>query len=110
MSEFLFVYRNTPSTHTPDEMQQQMQRWMSWMKDLGARGHLKNPGHPLEFTGKVIAGKDKIVTDGPFAEKDLVSGFSVVEARDIDHAIELSRGCPIFLFNGAVEVRPIRAM
>lgn len=110
MAEYLYVYRNTPAAHTPEEMQQQMQRWMAWMKELGAQGHLKNAGHPLEFTGKVVAGRSKLVTDGPFAEKDLVSGFTIVEAKDIDHAVELSRGCPIFLFDGAVEVRPIRAM
>ena len=108
MAEFLYVYRNTPAHHTPEEMQQQMTRWMSWMKELGAQ--IKHPGHPLEFTGKVVAGKNKVVTDGPFAEKDLVSGFTIVEAKDIDHAVELSRGCPIFHFGGAVEVRPIMKM
>jgi hypothetical protein len=33
-----------------------------------------------------------------------------VEARDIDQAVELSRGCPIFEGGGSVEVRPIMKM
>ena len=47
------------------------------------------------------------MTDGPYAEKDLVGGFSMVEAKDIAHAVELSLGCPIFETGGAVEVRPV---
>ena len=50
-------------------------------------------------------------TDGPFTEaKDLVGGFTLVEARDIDQAVELSRGCPILEGGGSVEVRPVMKM
>jgi hypothetical protein len=111
MSQFLFIYRGGMSEGTsPAEMQQQMQRWMTWLKDLGEKGFVKDPGQPLERAGKVVAGKQKTVTDGPFAEKDLVSGFSIIEAKDLSHATELSLGCPIFLYAGAVEVRPIAKM
>lgn len=49
--------------------------------------------------------------DGPFAEaKDLIGGFTLIEARDLDHAVELAKGCPIFEFDGGVEVRPIRKL
>jgi hypothetical protein len=85
-----------------------MQRWMAWFKQLGENGHLKNPGHPLERTGKLVKGKQKTVTDGPFAEsKDIVGGYTIVEARDLEQAVELSKGCPIFEREGMVEVRPI---
>jgi hypothetical protein len=96
---------------TPERAQQSMQRWMAWMNDLDAKGHLKDRGQPLERTGKVVRGQQKTVTDGPFTEaKDLVGGFTLVEARDIDQAVELSRGCPIFEGGGSVEVRPIMKM
>ena len=63
---------------------------------LGAKGHLKDPGHPLERTGKVVKGKQKTVTDGPYAEaKDVVGGYTLVEAKDLAQAVELSKGCPI---------------
>lgn len=106
MSEFLYLYRGGERQQTPEGMQQQMQRWMSWMKEMGAKGHLKNPGHPLEAAGKVVSGKAKTVTDGPFAEKDMVGGYTLIEAKDLAQAVELSRGCPILDFNGSVEVRP----
>jgi hypothetical protein len=116
MSQFLYLYRNSDAARqdamgTPARAQQNMQRWMNWMHDLQSKGHLKDAGQPLERTGKVVRGTQKTVTDGPYTEaKDLVGGFSIVEARDIDQAVELSRGCPIFEGGGSVEVRPVMKM
>jgi hypothetical protein len=68
---------------------------MEWVRDLEARGHLKDPGQPLDGSGKVVRGKDA-VTDGPHAEtKDLVAGFMIIEARDLAQAAELAAGCPM---------------
>ena len=79
------------------------------MKDLGDKGYLKNPGQPLERVGKVVGGTKKTVTDGPYAEtKDVIGGFSIVEAKDLDQAAQLAAGCPITDVGGSVEVRPIK--
>ena len=116
MSQFVYLYRATADTRqrtmgTPEQAQQSMQRWMAWMRDLEAQGHLKDSGQPLENTGKVVRGQQKTVTDGPFTEaKDLVGGFTIVEARDIDEAVRLSHGCPILDGGGSVEVRPVMPM
>jgi hypothetical protein len=68
-------------------------------------------GQPLEHEGKVVRGKQKVVTDGPYTEsKDLVGGYTLVEAKDLAHAAELSKGCPIFDSGGLVEVRPVMEM
>ena len=46
------------------------------------------------------------VTDGPFVEtKEALGGFYLVEARDLDHAVEIAKLCPAP--GGGVEVRPI---
>lgn len=64
------------------------------------------PGLPLQPEGKVVSGGGELITDGPFTEgKEIVGGYVLVEARDMDHAVELSKGCPIFEFDGTVEVR-----
>jgi hypothetical protein len=116
VSQFLFLYRMNPEERqaamgTPERAQQNMQRWMAWMKELDAKGHLKDRGQPLEQTGRIVRGQQKTVTDGPFAEtKDVIGGFSVVEAKDIDEAVSLSQGCPILQGGGAVEVRPVMRM
>ena len=81
---------------------------MAWIRGLEAKGHLKHPGEPLEPAGKVVRGRKKVVTDGPYAEtKDLVLGFIVIEARDLAHAVELSTGCPMVEGGGSVEIRPV---
>ena len=108
MSEFVFLYRGGERDRSPERAQQMMQKWMTWMKDLGAKGHIKDQGQPLERAGKLVKGKQKTVTDGPFAEaKDVVGGYTLIQARDLDQAVELSKGCPIFEVDGAVEVRPV---
>jgi hypothetical protein len=111
MSEFVYLYRGGASGRSPDQMQQMMQKWATWLKDLGQKGHIKDQGQPLERAGKLVTGKQKTITDGPFAEaKDVVGGYTLVIARDLDQAVELSKGCPIFEVDGAVEVRPVMSM
>jgi hypothetical protein len=109
MSEFTYLFRGRETSASPEQMQKTVQKWMAWFKELGAKGHLKDPGHPLEHTGAVVKGKQKTVIDGPYAEaKDVVGGYVVVEAKDLAHATELSKGCPILDVGGSVEVRPIQ--
>jgi hypothetical protein len=92
-------------------MQKHMEKWVAWFKDLGGKGQIKDPGNPLEHTGKVVKGKQKIVNDGPYAEaKDVVGGYMVIEAKDLPHAVEISKGCPILEVGGSVEVRPIQKL
>ena len=61
--------------------------------------------------GESSAGRARRSRTGPYAEaKDLIGGYSIVEARDIDQAVELSRGCPGLDVGGLVEVRPVMSM
>jgi hypothetical protein len=113
MSEFLYIYRwsaNEPAP-SPELMQQRMVKWTAWMKGLADNGHIKDRGNPLERTGKLVKGVDKTVLDGPYAEtKDLIGGYTLIEAKDIAQAAELAKGCPILPGNGSVEIRPIMKM
>src|SRR5262249_39981014 len=52
MSEFTFLFRGSdPRAQSPEEMQKSMQKWLAWFKELGEKGHIKYPGHPLERAG-----------------------------------------------------------
>ncbi len=56
-------------------------------------------------TAKIVRGDS--VTDGPFAEtKEALGGYYLVEADDVDAAVEIARDVPARF--GYVEVRPIR--
>jgi hypothetical protein len=113
MSGFVFLFRATETERreamaTPEQAQRSLQAWLAWIRDLEAKGHLKDRGQPLELTGKVVRGKKRVVTDGPYAEaKDLLLGFMVIEARDLADAVELAAGCPIVEGGGSVEIRPV---
>lgn len=115
MSEFVFLLRSDEEDYqeamgTPERAQKSLQAWVAWIKGLEANGQLKNPGIPLERSGRTVRGKALTVTDGPFTEaKDIVLGFIVVEARDLAHAIEIAKSCPLAQGGGAVEVRPVMA-
>jgi hypothetical protein len=111
MANFLYVFRGGANVGaSPQQMQEHMQKWAAWIQQLSKTGNFK-AGDPLEAEGKVIRGRKKVVTDGPYAEaKDLVGGYLLISAKNLDDAVELSRGCPIFDSDGSVEVRPIRQM
>ena len=50
-------------------------------------------------------GDEFVVTDGPFADvKEQIGGYYVLEAADIDEAVELAKHCPAY---AGIEVRPI---
>jgi len=111
MPEYVFLYRGGERASSPEQAEKVMQKWVDWMNDLAKQGHLKDRGQPLEQTGKVVRGQQKVITDGPYPEsKDLVGGYTLIEAKNLDHAAELSKGCPIFERDGLVEVRPVMEM
>jgi hypothetical protein len=111
MSEFTYLFRGRKTSGSPEEMQKHFEKWVAWFQELGAAGRLKDPGRPLDGTGKVVSGSQKVVKDGPYAEaKDVVGGYVTVEADDIAQAVELSKGCPILEAGGSVEVRPVQKL
>lgn len=111
MSKYIFLFRGRRVQEmSPDERQASMMKWKSWMDGLAAKKHVIG-GEPLDNDGKVVKGRAKSVTDGPFAEgKEIVGGYLVVDAGSLDAATELSKGCPILDEDGSVEVRTVAEM
>jgi hypothetical protein len=110
VANFLFVYRHTTDNMrrmAPEEMQQHMEKWHDWLNEGLRKGWLVNAGDALQKEGRVVNAR-KVVTDGPFVEaKEIVGGFSIVQAEGIDRAAELAKGCPCLLTGGTVEVRAL---
>lgn len=110
MSEFVYLYRGGSRPESPADGEKVMQKWMAWFADMAAKGFVKNQGQPLEGEGKVVRNGGAI-TDGPFAEtKDIIGGYSIIEAKDLAQAAEIAKGCPILEAGGLVEVRPVMLM
>ncbi|QEG24167.1 YciI family protein [Mariniblastus fucicola] len=110
MAKFMFVYRESEfdsENASPEEMQTVFQNWMTWIKGGMEAGWMVAPGDALKPEGKVVK-SGEVVTDGPFTEsKELIGGYSLVEAADLDAASKLTKGCPVFEVGGCVEVREL---
>src|SRR5260370_41554414 len=114
MKEFMVVFRGSVqkeealANQSPEEMQKEMARWNNWMGNIAQQGKLIG-GQPLYPQGKVLKGTSKKLTDGPFIEgKDMVGGYLLIKATDINDAVEISKGCPSLNSpEGSVEVREI---
>ncbi len=114
MEKFMFLFRggdnHAYNQNDSKAAQENMQAWVQWMGGLAQKGVMVG-AEPLQPTGKQVTGKSMVITDGPYMEaKEMVGGYVIVNAKDIDEAVLLSKGCPIFNENGKVEVRPIQKM
>ncbi|AKV04490.1 PhnB protein [Labilithrix luteola] len=116
MSVFVYLFRSTlegqrEAMGTPERAQRSMEAMMAWMRDLEAKGHLAEPGQPLDTAGKVVRGRkgeSALVTDGPYAEtKDVILGYILVRAKDLAEAAALAESCPMVIGGELVEVRPV---
>ena len=81
--------------------------------NLRTRGHLIEAEalQPARTTACVRVRNGKVsITDGPFIEaKELVAGFYLIEARDLNEALQVASRIPSATF-GTVEVRPTRQL
>ena len=114
MSNFLYLFRGGDEDFnalSQEEKQAHMEVWATWMGGLAEEGRLVD-GLPLSEEGKVVTNRGEIITDGPFAEgAEMVGGYLIVSAKDLDEAVEISKGCPIFDYAGStVEVREMLSM
>jgi hypothetical protein len=111
MNRYVFVFRGGAVVRkelAPAELGAHLQKWMVWLGELGKKGVSEPNGARLQLSGKTVRGTSKAVTDGPFAEaKDLVTGTLVIHASTLDAATEIAKDCPIYEYDGSVEVRPI---
>jgi len=103
---FIFL-GGDPSHLSPDAQQAHMQKWFDWVEKLTAEKRYVG-GEALLPGGKTVTGPKKVVTDGPFAEsKEVVAGYFVVLAKNLNEAAEMAKECPDYVLNGIVEVREV---
>ena len=103
----LFVGMDWHKGLSPEQMQNVSNDWMAWFKRLTEEGKAV-AGHPLAFEGKSVSGKNRTVTDGPFAEaKEAIGGYFMLDVATMDEAVAIARQCPGLPFGAKVEVRPV---
>lgn len=95
---------------TSSEHEALMAEYLGFVQELEAAGAYVD-GHRLRPTSTAttvrVRDGELLASDGPFAEtKEHFGGFFLIEAPDLDHAIEWARKLPGSRY-GSVEVRPV---
>ncbi len=109
MKEFMMIFRNEKSDNpkpSPEQMQAMIKQWQDWIGGIAAQGKFVATD-ALGFEGKTVHA-DATITDGPYAEvKEIVGGYIIVKAENLDDAVKLADGCPTLAIGGKVEVRDV---
>lgn len=87
MSQFGLLYVGEPQFSSPEEGQANAQKYMEWLNDLGDA--IVNRGIPMGPPTRVTA--DGVSSE---ARADRLTGLTIVEAEDMDAAIEIAKNCP----------------
>jgi hypothetical protein len=118
-NEFIFNYKNQTIMEkfmlifhggikpdaSPQDLQSNMGKWMEWVDRLQKEGKYVS-GEALLPGGKLVSGKNT-VTDGPYTEgKEVVGGFFVINANNVDEALAECKDYPDFDYGGQIQVRP----
>lgn len=97
-------------TMSRSESEQIDQESMAYNEELQQRGHhiAAQALQSVETATTVRVRNGKVsITDGPFAEtKEVLGGFVLIHARDLNEAIQLAAKIPLAR-RGSIEVRPV---
>ena len=87
-----------------------LKEYDDFTRSIAQSGHYR-AGNELDVTSTAttvrVRDKKRLVTDGPFAEtKEQLGGYYLIDAKDLDEAIEIAARIPSARF-GSIEIRPI---
>jgi hypothetical protein len=104
----ILIYENEAgyATASPDTFASVLDAHNAFAKAVADLGGTILGGNALQPTSSATSVRKDQVTDGPFAEtKEALGGYYLVEARDLDQALQIAKLCPAPF--GGVELRPI---
>jgi hypothetical protein len=111
MKEFLVLFREPDGRtepHAEDAVAKHQENWKVWITNMQQSGNLTG-GKALTLNGTVIHGNkgNFKVTDGPYykGDKEIVGGYLLIKAKDLQEATSLIKDCPVFEFDGFAEIR-----
>jgi hypothetical protein len=108
MAKYLFIYRDSAepkSQPSPEEMQAFLAMWGEWFQKFGSQ--IVDGGDGLLPTGRVLKSAS-VVTDGPYVEaKEMIGGYSVIQADSYEGAVAVARECPIAKLGQPIEIREL---
>jgi hypothetical protein len=110
MSEYMILIYDAeePYADAPPELWRKVkQSHERFAKSVNEKGGKVLAGRALDWTETAISVQGGTVAKGPFVKNTTtLCGYYLIEANDLDQAVEISKGCPAMF--GGVEVRPVR--
>ena len=83
-------------------------KWKSWIEELSKKEIYGGGDRVTRNDAAYVQGKLKQVTSGPYAaNNEMIGGYIKIKADNLREAIEISKGCPIFNFDGNIEIREV---
>lgn len=104
MTKFLFVYHGGSAPTDPAGIKKVMDAWGAWFGSMGSA--VIDGGNPVGRSMTVKSGGSMVEGGGA----NPASGYSLIEAKDIDDAHAKARGCPILQAGGTIEIAPCMDM
>lgn len=99
MAKFVLAYHGGGGMPESDEEQAQlMEAWGGWFATLGES--VVDGGNPISHAKTIASNGD--VSDGGGA--NALTGYSIIDAADLDDAVSKASGCPVLASGGSVEV------
>ena len=103
MPKYVLAYHQNPGTaggmpEGEEAMAEMMKAWETWFGNLGE--NLVDGGNPISFAKTVNS--DGSVSEGGGASP--LTGYGLIQADNIDAAVEMAKGCPVLSNDGNVEV------
>jgi hypothetical protein len=110
MAQYAVLLYADDSAHAPDAEPQDLEVHDRHREELERSGSML-VAYALTPRDMATSVREESITDGPFLEtKEVVAGFYVIEAPDLDAALAIARRNPVVQYGwGGVEVRPVAA-
>jgi hypothetical protein len=102
MSNYLFVYYGRMMATTPAEQKKSMDVWMEWFGKLGKA--VVDGGAPTK-PGKIVS-KSGVKA----ISQNMVSGYSIIKADNLDGAVSMAKTCPIIPEGGQIGIYEVLPM
>ena len=114
MKDFLLILKTEGNVWTdlsPEQLQKHLEHGGAYIGNLIKDGILKN-ANPIDKGSRLITESNGVLKDGPFNEsKEVVAGYFHIIAKDMDEAVAIAKGNPIFGdIPTKIEVHPMMAI
>ena len=103
MALYILTYLGGSQPNNPEEGQKHFEKYTAWLESLGEA--VVSPANPLKDT--TVISPDGTVTEGSTSE---MSGFTILEAKTKEIALEMAKSCPFREIGGTLEISELMQM